>query len=163
MGVGKTREAAKQAETTSLPSMSGALDGLLGIQTVDKAEPPKETVSAALHNLNEIAQKCVERILVSRPENGSSEVRLQIGGDILPDTEICLSRGVDGQLIISMYTGNASSFQSMVAMRNDLLNNLEQQENNAVRVEISFQNDKENGDMNRRSRGYVQQDDSQQN
>ena len=128
-----------------------------------EASSEVEPANANLHIDNETVQKCVERILVSRPEDGTSEVRIQIGRDILPDTEIRLNRGVDGQLNIHMYTGNESSFQSMVAMRNDLLNNLEHQENNSVRVEISFQNDAENGDMNRRSRGYVQQDDSLQN
>ncbi|MBQ6669329.1 MAG: hypothetical protein IJM72_04650, partial [Deltaproteobacteria bacterium] len=163
LGVGEKRKTTK--EVSSLPPMNGPLDGLPGVQTMSRAEASSEVEPANpnLHIDNEMVQKCVERILVSRPEDGTSEVRIQIGRDILPDTEIRLNRGVDGQLNIHMYTGNESSFQSMVAMRNDLLNNLEHQENNSVRVEISFQNDAENGDMNRRSRGYVQQDDSLQN
>ena len=158
------RETSKHRES-SLPPITGPLDGLLGTRMEGKAEASEKVAPTVnSHTVSEIAQKCVERILVSRPENGASEVRLQMGHDILPDTEIRLSRGVDGQLTVSMYTGNETSFQSMVAMRNDLLDNLQHQEKDTkVRVEISFQNNAETGDMNRRSRGYVQQqDDTQQ-
>ena len=160
---GEKRKTEKGEDVPSLPPINGPLDGLLGTQMAGKEGAPPEMgpVNADLHIENEIIQKCVERILVSRPEDGASEVRIQMGRDILPETEICLSRGVDGQLSVHMYTANESSFQSMVAMRNDLLNNLEQQEGDAVRVEISFQDNAETGDMNRRSRGYIQQDDDQ--
>ena len=162
LGAGEKRKTAKGDDgLSSLPPMNGPLDGLLGAPGKVGASPEMGPANTGLHIDNEMVQKCVERILVSRPEDGASEVRIQIGRDVLPDTEICLNRAMDGQLIVHMYTANESSFQSMVAMRNDLLNTLEQREGNAVRVEISFQNNAETGDMNRRSRGYIQQDDDQ--
>lgn len=104
----------------------------------------------------ELIDTLVDRILLSQSKDGSSEIRISLNNSTLPDTEIRLVRGNDGQLTVHMLTNSASSFQTMVAAQDTLRLRLEQQEMN-VRVEVSSQTEQENNDSRRQSRGYMEE------
>ena len=107
-------------------------------------------------DLGALAEKLVERILVSDPVEGRSEIRLMLGKDVLPGTEIRLLRGSDGLLSVRLETDDAASFQTLVGAREALKTQLERFEKNGVRVEVVSERDgadAEDGDARRRSRG----------
>lgn len=107
-------------------------------------------------DLGALAEKLVERILVSDPVEGRSEIRLMLGKDVLPGTEIRLLRGSDGLLSVRLETDDAASFQTLVGAREALKTQLERFEKNGVRVEVISERDgadAEDGDARRRSRG----------
>jgi len=95
--------------------------------------------------------RLVERILVSA-EEGRQEVRLTLSDRILPGTEIILSRTPEGMLSVSLHCTDSSSFQTLVASQFDLKKRLEEHEMAAVEVSVDIQ--QEDGDADRRSRGY---------
>ena len=95
--------------------------------------------------------RLVERILVSA-EDGRQEVRLTLSDRILPGTEIILSRTPEGMLSVALHCTDASSFQTLVASQFDLKKRLEEHEMAAVEVSVDIQ--QEDGDADRRSRGY---------
>ncbi len=99
----------------------------------------------------------VSRILVSSPENGSSQVRLTINDAHLAATEILITRDVTGMLRVSIVTQNAQSFQTLVASRQTLVDMLQNKESQPVTVNVQNSSDESEGDMNRRSRGLDQQ------
>ena len=107
-----------------------------------------------------LAEKLVERILVSGPDGGH-EIRLTLGKDVLPGTEIRLQRGSDGVLSVHLATDNAASFQTLVGAQESLKARLESFEKD-VRVEVVSEQggaEAENGDGRRQSRGeYVAPD-----
>ena len=102
----------------------------------------------------ELAEKLVSRILVNQDNATGHEVRLQLGADILPDTEIRLIKGSDGMLQVMLLSDNKSSFQTLVAAQDTLKMQLEKFETN-VRVDVSMHTQEENNDSQRRSRGYI--------
>ena len=110
--------------------------------------------------LGALAEKLVERILVSGPDGGH-EIRLTLGKDVLPGTEIRLQRGSDGVLSVHLATDNAASFQTLVGAQESLKARLESFEKD-VRVEVVSERggaEAENGDGRRQSRGeYVAPD-----
>jgi type III secretion system needle length determinant len=106
----------------------------------------------------ELAEKLVERILVGQTRDGGQEVRLRLGPDVLPGTEIRMSKGPDGTLQVVLVTDNASSFQTLVAAQNDLKARLESLDS-PVRIDITSESGAEDNDSNRRSRGWVPETD----
>ncbi len=106
----------------------------------------------------ELAEKLVERILVGQTGDGGQEVRLRLGPDVLPGTEIRMSKGPDGILQVVLVTDNASSFQTLVAAQNDLKARLENLDS-PVRIDITSESGAEDNDSNRRSRGWVPETD----
>ena len=113
-------------------------------------------------DMGALAEKLVERILVSEPAEGKSELRLMLGKDVLPGTEIRLLRGADGLLSVRLETDNAVSFQTLVGAQETLKAQLERIEKNGVRVEVVSERngaDAEDGDARRQSRGrYIDPD-----
>ena len=139
--------------------MTGPLDALFSgrmTQAAETAAPPGD-----VPDMGALAEKLVERILVSEPSEGH-EIRLILGKDVLPGTEIRLQRGSDGLLSVRMATDDAASFQTLVGAQESLKARLESLERN-VRVEVVSERggaDAENGDTRRRSRGdYTAPDD----
>lgn len=127
----------------------------------NRLNAPQVNPTAALQAAppsGELIDTLVDRTLLSQSKDGSSEIRISLNNSMLPDTEIRLVRGNDGQLTVHMLTNNASSFQTMVAAQDTLRLRLEQQEMN-VRVEVSSQTEQENNDSRRRSRGYMEEQD----
>ena len=133
-------------------------------QTVSQMTNPLESLFAGRMgqpasdgpDLGALAEKLVERILVSDPVEGRSEIRLMLGKDVLPGTEIRLLRGSDGLLSVRLETDDAASFQTLVGAREALKTQLERFEKNGVRVEVVSERDgadAEDGDARRRSRG----------
>jgi type III secretion system needle length determinant len=107
---------------------------------------------------SELAEKLVERILVGQTADGGQEVRLRLGPDVLPGTEIRMTKGPDGTLQVVLITDNASSFQTLVAAQNDLKARLENLDS-PVRIDITSESGAEDNDSNRRSRGWVPETD----
>lgn len=105
-----------------------------------------------------LAEKLVSRILVSQDSARGQEVRLQLGTEILPDTEIRLIKGRDGMLQVMLLSDNPSSFQTLVAAQGTLKEQLEKFETN-VRIDVSMHTQEENNDSRRRSRGYMPETD----
>jgi type III secretion system needle length determinant len=106
----------------------------------------------------ELAEKLVERILVGQTGDGGHEVRLRLGSDVLPGTEIRMTKGPDGTLQVVLVTDNASSFQTLVAAQDDLKARLEKLDS-PVRIDITSESGAEDNDSNRRSRGWVPETD----
>lgn len=118
--------------------------------------PASEQAPADGPDMGALAEKLVERILVSEPVEGKSELRLTLGKDVLPGTEIRLLRGADGLLSVRLETDNAASFQTLVGAQETLKAQLERIEKSGVRVEVVSERngaDAEDGDARRRSRG----------
>ena len=150
------------AEAEGLSSMfsrmTGPLDTLFAGRTAQTAETAAPSGDAP--DLGALAEKLVERILVSGPDGGH-EIRLTLGKDVLPGTEIRLQRGSDGVLSVHLATDNAASFQTLVGAQESLKARLESFEKD-VRVEVVSERggaEAENGDGRRQSRGeYVAPD-----
>lgn len=106
----------------------------------------------------ELAEKLVERILVGQTADGGQEVRLRLGPDVLPGTEIRMTKGPDGTLEVVLVTDDASSFQTLVAAQSDLKARLERLDS-PVRIDITSESGAEDNDSNRRSRGWVPEND----
>ena len=157
----REQPAADPSSVSSLFSQGALADFArsLGVEQAAPAEPapaPAALSGAELESL-------VDRILVSTPGDGSSEVRITLGDKALPDTEIILTRDRFGELKVSLMTTDSSSFQTLVSSRMDLQERLQLRENGPVRVEVSDLKGGEQsgseGDSRRRSRGldYAQQ------
>jgi type III secretion system needle length determinant len=143
----------EQGEGTSITAgMSNPFEALF-------ANKMQQVVSSALqaehspHELNTLASKLVDRILVSEPNAAQQEVRISVSNDIMPNTEICLRRDGSGQLSIVITSENASSFQTLVAEQHTLRQLLEKQEGAAVRVTIQQGTEGEDADARKHSRG----------
>lgn len=145
-------DASSEALSGVFSQMTGPLDTLFNgrmTQAAETAAPSGDTP-----DMGALAEKLVERILVSEPSEGS-EIRLILGKDVLPGTEIRLQRGSDGLLSVRMTTNDAASFQTLVGAQESLKARLESLERN-VRVEVASERggaDAESGDSRRRSRG----------
>ena len=135
--------------------MTGPLDTLFAGRTAQTAETAAPSGDAP--DLGALAEKLVERILVSGPDGGH-EIRLTLGKDVLPGTEIRLQRGSDGVLSVHLATDNAASFQTLVGAQESLKARLGSFEKD-VRVEVISERggaEAESGDGRRQSRGeYV--------
>lgn len=134
--------------------MGNPLDSIFQMQTpptdASRPEAPAHPVE------NDMTQALVDRILVATPPEGGSEIRIQLSRDVLPDTEIRLVRSSDGMLTVTLETQDATSFQTLVDAQNSLRTRLEQQEG-MVRVNVTTGtgSEAEDGNPDRRSRGYV--------
>lgn len=149
------------AEAEGLSSMFSRMAGPLDTLFAGRmAQAEAAAPSGDAPDLGALAEKLVERILVSGPDGGH-EIRLTLGKDILPGTEIRLQRGIDGMLSVRLATDNAASFQTLVGAQESLKARLEPFEKD-VRVEVVSEGDgaeAENGDGRRQSRGeYVAPD-----
>ncbi|MDR2935058.1 MAG: hypothetical protein LBV70_04160 [Candidatus Adiutrix sp.] len=104
--------------------------------------------------LEELVRGLVGEILVS-PADQPGEVRLKVNESLLPGTEIILARDADGLLTVSLVSGRADSFQTLVAAQDSLKAALAAQERDGVRVTVSRTEAGagEDGSAERRSRG----------
>lgn len=91
-----------EALSSMFSRMTGPLDTLFAGRTAQTAETAAPSGDAP--DLGALAEKLVERILVSGPDGGH-EIRLTLGKDVLPGTEIRLQRGSDGVLSVYLATG----------------------------------------------------------
>ncbi|MBQ4615191.1 MAG: hypothetical protein IJB29_00530 [Mailhella sp.] len=132
-----------QASLSSLFSMVGMFSEVEGMASAG----PVHAAGLSAEELDRL----VERILVSA-EDGRQEVRLTLSDRILPGTEIILSRTPEGMLSVSLHCTDSSSFQTLVASQFDLKKRLEAHEMTAVEVSVDIQ--QEDGNADRRSRGY---------
>lgn len=147
-----------EALSSMFSRMTGPLDTLFAGRTAQTAETAAPSGDAP--DLGALAEKLVERILVSGPDGGH-EIRLTLGKDVLPGTEIRLQRGSDGVLSVYLATDNAASFQTLVGAQESLKARLGSFEKD-VRVEVISERggaEAESGDGRRQSRGeYVAPD-----
>ena len=158
-GASRAPDEDTSAEAEALSSMfsrmTGPLDTLFAGRTAQTAETAAPSGDAP--DLGALAEKLVERILVSGPDGGH-EIRLTLGKDVLPGTEIRLQRGSDGVLSVHLATDNAASFQTLVGAQESLKARLGSFEKD-VRVEVISERggaEAESGDGRRQSRGeYV--------
>ena len=78
-----------------------------------------------------------------------------------PELEKIIQRSLDGNLAVEFKTSNSSSFQTLVASQTDLKQLLEQKETSEVRLVVNHDGAEDN-DHNRRSRGYIPEDTTEQ-
>lgn len=134
----------------SLSGMSSPLNSIFSGRMEQTAPVPP-----ALELDESRLEQLVERILVSTPEQGGNEVRLSLGSQALPGTEIIIRRDAGGMLSVALNTTDQASFQTLVSARDELKRLLEAQERSGVRVDVNSGADAEDNDSRRRSRGYV--------
>lgn len=153
----KGLEASEERRVERHPlGMTHPLDGLF---PAPAATQPLTTVTAQeMAQIPDHAwQLLAERILVAEPsQGGTSEVRILVNQNILPDTEISLTRHADGSLHAVLLTDDAAAFQTLVARRDDLRQRLERLGADNVFVDVSTRGGNDAGDMRQRSRGLVQ-------
>jgi type III secretion system needle length determinant len=137
-----------------MPSLP--LDALFSGRMVSPA-PPEVRPDGPMPS-GELVESLVERILVGQNADGGQEVRLRLGSDTLPGTEIRLTKNADGTLQVVLATDNASSFQTLVAAQHDLKARLERLDC-PVRVDVTSESGSEDNDSRRRSRGLVPETD----
>jgi len=141
--------------------LGGAMEGMLrrpGPNGADGAQAAAQaSAPAGPADMDGLTSSLVERILVSTPESGGNEVRILLG-DALPGTEIRMTRGPDGMLMVDLATDDANSFQTLVAARADLKARLDQLEKGGVRVEVTDSARPDDGNADRRSAGYMDYD-----
>jgi type III secretion system needle length determinant len=104
----------------------------------------------------ELAQKLVARVLVSEQTALGQEARLMVDPSLLPDTEIRLSRGVDGFLNVTVLTSDPGAMQALVQARSDLERALQKTEGASFKLELSGSKDQDGAhkdNPDRRSRG----------
>ena len=131
-------------------AMAAQMDGLTSPMSQVTEVQAKPVAALDAIDLNEL----VSRILVNTPESGKAEVRLTLQDNVLRGTEISIARDNDGLLSVRIVTDNATSFQTLVASRNDLQAILQQQEGRIiVNVEMLDESDSEQNDSRRRSKG----------
>ena len=131
-------------------AMAAQMDGLTSPMPQVTEVQAKSAAGLDAIDLNEL----VSRILVNTPESGKAEVRLTLQDNVLRGTEISIARDNDGLLTVRIVTDNATSFQTLVASRNDLQAILQQQEGRIiVNVEMLDESDSEQNDSRRRSKG----------
>ena len=154
---GGLREAAQQRPDASIESLFRDFSQLQQPQQTQQttaAQAPAQADGAQKSILDpDSLNNLVSRILVNSPESGRAEVRLMLNDNVLRGTEISISRDLNGQLSVQISCKDPSSFQTLVASRNDLQQTLEQQERQTVNVTMTDSTDAGENDTRQRSRG----------
>ena len=154
---GGLREAAQQRPDASIESLFPDFSQLQQPQQTQQttaAQAPAQADGAQKSILDpDSLNNLVSRILVNSPESGRAEVRLMLNDNVLRGTEISISRDLNGQLSVQISCKDPSSFQTLVASRNDLQQTLEQQERQTVNVTMTDSTDAGENDTRQRSRG----------
>lgn len=100
-----------------------------GSQSVTNEKPPV--------NINEIAEKIADRILISTQNpDGSNEIRIQVKQDILPDTEIQITKTGD-QININFITSSNESMDLLNTHTETLFQNLNNRLDEKVTIQIN--------------------------
>ena len=154
---GGLREAAQQRPDASIESLFRDFSQLQQPQQTQQttaAQAPAQADGAQKSILDpDSLNNLVSHILVNSPESGRAEVRLMLNDNVLRGTEISISRDLNGQLSVQISCKDPSSFQTLVASRNDLQQTLEQQERQTVNVTMTDSTDAGENDTRQRSRG----------
>lgn len=157
---GETSRGARPDDAATDPNAQKAQDFLAslfrGVGGETRADGAAQTAGASAPDgvaTNEALETLVSRILVSRPESGKTEVRLQIQDAVLKNTEITLARDAGGQLTVRIHTNDAAAFQTIVSARAELEARLSGRETLPVLVELQKETDREENDARRESRG----------
>lgn len=152
---GHARTGAADDALQTDPSAQKAQDFLASLFRGVGAGATEAAAQTALEgtSANEALETLVSRILVSRPESGKTEVRLQIQDAVLKNTEITLARDAGGQLTVRIHTNDAAAFQTIVSARAELEARLSGRETLPVLVELQKETDREENDARRSSRG----------
>lgn len=157
----KDRDASALMQNTGVGQMSNPLDSLFSNRM---PAPTAQTAPATMAAADDaLAQNLVDRILVANPEKGGTEIRIMLNDSALKGTEIQLTRGNDGLLTVNLQTNDASSFQTLVDAQDTLKQRLEMQ-GETVKVEVSSTEESEQAgqdgnDANKRSQGFMEQED----
>lgn len=134
-----------------LASLFKDMQRMSDLRTNAAADAPPASAAGATGD--DALEALISRILVGRPEAGGAEVRIQIDEKFLPGTEITLTRGKDGLLFVRITAENVSSYQTVVAARNELADRLAATEKGPVVVSVSTGAEAEGNDARRESRG----------
>ncbi|MEG2004589.1 MAG: hypothetical protein RR014_01005 [Bilophila sp.] len=152
----ETVETEKPVETdeNAFAGMTNPFSRLFS-DTMSKMQPASADVVPD-SSTADLAEKLVERILVSQSDKNGQEVRLLLSQESGINAEVRIVRDAGGGLHIALHAEDATTFQNLVAAQDRLKATLDAQERGPVRVEVLSQTDQEDNDANRRSRGYMQ-------
>ena len=148
----KTQGSTHGVDASLIESLFKGMSMPGNLQTAASTNLEAVVASSAPQLDAESIETLVSRILVNSPEKGSSEVRLTLHDNILKGAEISITRDLSGNLSVSLSTKDPVAFQTLVASRSELLENLEKSERGTVSVEVRDDSSDE-GNMQRRSRG----------
>ena len=141
-----------------MPSVNSLFSSLFEGKMVATAASAAASALASA-DVGELVDTLAQRILVSDPQAGApAEIRIQLNESVLADTQIVLSRGLDGLLHVQLLTGNVASMQTLVAARQSLVEQLEMQGPVMVKVGNTRENGQGDNDTNRRSQGFIEYD-----
>ncbi len=89
--------------------------------------------------LSQLCQSLVDKILVSQPRlDGAHQVMLALNNSVLANTNITLTRDVNGMLFVNIVSSDPMSYKKLCATKDMLEAELDSHEKNAFRVEITF-------------------------
>lgn len=96
------------------------------------------TTESDVQEIFKLADKIVDRILVSDPKtSGSTQVTISMNNSsVLPGTEISLRRDLDGLLSVVVSTNNQQSFNKIVSVRDRIVDGVQKYEKQNVRFII---------------------------
>ncbi len=108
-----------------------------GIQSVQQAQAASQNMS--ISEIHDLAQALVDKILVSQSRlDGAHQVTLQLNQSVLPNTDITLSRDLNGMLFVNIVSSDPMAFKKLMATKDVLEADLDNHEKNAFRVELSY-------------------------
>lgn len=123
-----------------LDSLSGLIQAALSARSGPQG-PVSEPIAAPGESEPpqgfELADELVSRVLAAEHPSGDQEVRLLVDASILPQTEIRLSRGVDGFLSVIVISADPASLQTLVQARSDLESALARAEPSGFKLDLS--------------------------
>ena len=101
------------------------------------------TTNSDVQEIFKLADKIVDRILVSDPKtSGSTQVTISMNNSsVLPGTEISLRRDLDGLLSVVVSTNNQQSFNKIVSVRDRIVDGVQKYEKQNVRFIIENNED----------------------
>ncbi len=131
----------KTDDSFELSSIFSAL--IQGKEPQEKIEKPSKISQQDLSSAQKIADDLLERILVSDKKlDGSVEVKLLLNdSSILKQTEISINRDLNGMLFVNISSSDNNSYQKLLSSKAILEKQLNDKEDNPVRVEVVFNED----------------------
>ncbi len=108
-----------------------------GLQSVQQTQAASQNIS--ISEIHDLAQALVDKILVSQPRlDGAHQVMLQLNESVLPNTDITLTRDINGMLFVNIVSSDPMAYKKLMATKDVLEAELDSHEENSFRVELSY-------------------------
>ncbi len=108
-----------------------------GLQSVQQTQAASQNIS--ISEIHDLAQALVDKILVSQSRlDGAHQVMLQLNESVLPNTDITLTRDINGMLFVNIVSSDPMAYKKLMATKDVLEAELDSHEENSFRVELSY-------------------------